>query len=136
MKTIDPRPGRIKELLGSVDADKPIVMINLLKFNDQANYPADADHAPCTGAQAYDRYSETATLKVEQAGGSMAYLGRVLGTLIAPEDEEWDKAIVVRYPSFNAFLSMVMAPDYQAATIHRTASLLDSRLIMAEEETR
>ncbi len=42
---------------------------------------------------------------------------------------------IVRYPSKAAFLEMVMNPDYQAITHHRTAALSDSRLVpMVEAE--
>ena len=49
--------------------------------------------------------------------------------LIAPEHEDWDELLLVHYPSPEAFLEMLADPDYQAATIHRTAALADSRLI-------
>ena len=37
--------------------------------------------------------------------------------------------MLVRYPSTTAFLSMLADPEYQAATVHRSAALADSRLI-------
>lgn len=49
--------------------------------------------------------------------------------LIAPKQEQWDLLLLVRYPSSAAFLSMLADPEYQAATVHRSAALADSRLI-------
>lgn len=49
--------------------------------------------------------------------------------LIAPAGEQWDELLLVRYPSKEAFLSMIGDPEYQAATVHRTAALADSRLL-------
>ena len=37
--------------------------------------------------------------------------------------------MLVQYPSRQAFITMVTRPDYLAASVHRTASLADSRLI-------
>ena len=49
--------------------------------------------------------------------------------LIAPEGEQWDELLLVRYPSKAAFLGMLADTEYRAATVHRTAALADSRLI-------
>lgn len=49
--------------------------------------------------------------------------------LIAPPGEHWDQLLLVRYPSAAAFLAMLADPEYQAATVHRSAALADSRLI-------
>lgn len=133
MRTIDPKPGAIKELMQSVNPEAPIVMINLLKFNEQAQYPTGSDFESCTGAEAYERYSEVAFEKIKQAGGSVSFMSTCIGTLIGPEDETWDRAILVKYPSFKAFIAMIMADEYQAASVHRTASMENARLIISEE---
>lgn len=133
MKTIDPQPGKIKELMQTVNPDTPIVMVNLLKFRDSANYPTDSDHSPCSGEEAYKRYSKVASVKIREAGGEIHFASRSMGTLIGPTDEEWDQVILVKYPSFKAFVGMIMAEEYQAASVHRTAAMENSRLIMSEE---
>ncbi len=134
MKTIDPIPGRIKELLQTVDENAPIVMVNLLKFKDRAEYGEGSNHGACSGEQAYQRYTDVAFDKIKQAGGSVSFVSTSMGTLIGPTDESWDKIILVKYPSFRAFLSMIMADEYQAAAVHRTASMDDARLIISEEQ--
>ena len=53
-------------------------------------------------------------------------------SVIAPEGETWDEVLLVQYPFGQAFLNMVQMPDYQAATVHRTAALADSRLIATQ----
>jgi len=134
MKTIDPTPGKIKELMQTANDNSPIVMVNLLKFRDQAEYPEGSGHSPCSGEQAYQCYSEVAFEKIKQAGGNVSFLAASIGTLIGPEDENWDKVILVKYPSFKAFVAMIMANEYQAASVHRTASIDDARLILTEEQ--
>ena len=56
-------------------------------------------------------------------------MGRVEACLIAPEGEDWDDALLVQYPSRNAFLRIVSSAEYQAIACHRTAAIVDSRLI-------
>jgi hypothetical protein len=63
-------------------------------------------------------------------------MGHVAVSVIAPEGEEWDDAVLVEYPSRKAFLDMLALPDYQAAVFHRTAALDDSRLIATRVDGR
>ena len=86
-----------------LDFDQPIEMLNLLRFRAAPDYPADHECAAkdWSGADAYHHY-------LAEAGKVTARLG---------------------YPDAKAFLTMIGDPEYQAATIHRTAALADSRLI-------
>ena len=49
--------------------------------------------------------------------------------LLGPTDE-WDLALVVRYPNASAFKALPQMPEYQAIGHHRTAAVKDSRLMM------
>ena len=49
--------------------------------------------------------------------------------LIVEGDEQWDDALLARYPSRDAFVDMQKSPTYQAALPHRTAGLADTRLV-------
>lgn len=62
--SIDPTTDQVRELRDA-GPDGPVVMLNLLKFREQANYPAGSPHAPCSGAEAYRRYQ---TAFVETVG--------------------------------------------------------------------
>ena len=62
----------------------------------------------------------------------MLWMGAVRSTVVGPDDERWDDAILVEYPSRKAFLGMVTNPDYLAIAAHRSAALEDSRLICTE----
>ena len=48
MKTVEPSPERLEAFL-SGDDDAPIVMINLLRYREQAAYPEGFDAEPCSG---------------------------------------------------------------------------------------
>lgn len=133
MSSIEPSTAQLEMLMNLAaqpeSADRPIMMINLLRYRDQAAYAEGFDAEPCTGREAYDRYGEKAVLFVDEAGGSIGWMGASFGSVIAPDDEQWDDAVLVEYPSVHAFLEMVAKPAYQAIVPHRTAALADSRLI-------
>lgn len=129
MPSLNPSREQMRAFAETMPADTPIVMLNLLRFSTQANYPSGTDEAPCSGREAYARYSRTALAKVRGVGGEVQWLGTAHIALIAPSDENWDQVLLVRYPSSAAFLAMLADPEYQAATVHRSAALADSRLI-------
>ena len=128
MGAVEPTPERFQDFLKAPDAT-PLVMINLLRYRERAAYPPGSDAEPCSGREAYQRYAEVALRTVTEAGGRPLWLGEVASTLIAPAGEAWDDAILVEYPSRQAFLDMIARPDYQAASVHRSAALADSRLV-------
>jgi uncharacterized protein (DUF1330 family) len=129
MPSIDPSPEQLQRFFTDAVDEAPIVMINLLRYRDRAEYPSGSDAEPCSGREAYQRYGAKVTPMLAEVGGKILWLGNAKRTLIGPEDETWDDAILVAYPSRKAFLSMVTRPDYQQAVMHRSAALADSRLI-------
>jgi uncharacterized protein (DUF1330 family) len=132
MPAVEPTPAQMQRLLRDIAQPGPVVMINLLRYRERADYPPGFDAQPCSGHEAYQRYVAVAAVKVAEAGGNILWMGAVKTSVIAPEGEEWDDAILVQYPSRAAFMEMVSRPDYQAAAPHRTAALADSRLLLTE----
>ena len=117
----------LKKILQETPKDQPVVMLNLLRFRDRAEYQ-DASEA-CSGRDAYKRYMKEAAACVKAVGAEVIWSGRSVGSLIAPPDETWDQVLLVRYPSTDAFLAMIEDPDYKGVLKHRTAALEDSRLV-------
>jgi uncharacterized protein (DUF1330 family) len=107
----------------------PVVMLNMLRFREQAEYPAGSGHTPCSGREAYRRYTKEAAKHFEPLGGKLVWLGQVDRVIIGPEQELWDDVFLAQYPSRRAFVQMVTNPNYLAITTHRDAALADSRLI-------
>ncbi len=134
MGSVEPSADRLQSFIKAEDDGSPIVMINLLRYREQAVYPRRFAAEPCTGREAYQRYGAVALERVAYVGGRVLWMGRVQGTVIAPDAEQWDDAVLVEYPSRKAFIEMVSQPEYQAATPHRTAALEDSRLIATTTE--
>ena len=109
--------------------DKPIVMINLLRYRERAAYPEGSGAETCSGREAYGRYGQVSIRLITAVGGQVIWQGSPKAVLIGAPGETWHKALLVRYPSKRAFLEMVSSPEYQAIAVHRTAALEDSRLI-------
>lgn len=132
MPYLNPDPEKLPALFAGLPDDTPIVMLNLLKFRDVAEYKGQP--ADYSGREAYRRYSLVALQKLAQIGASVLYAGDVRATLIGPQDGElWDEVLLVRYPSKQAFMGMMLQPDFFEATRHRTAALADSRLVATVE---
>ena len=116
--------------------DRPIAMLNLLRYRTRAAYPADHPAAGegLSGAEAYRRYGRESGPVFARVGGTVAWRGTPAITLIGPADEAWDAAFVARYPTAAAFLEMVTDADYQRAVVHRQAAVADSRLVRCSVE--
>lgn len=129
MSSLNPSREQLANFAQAMPDGQPILMLNLLRYHEQAAYPTGSEHSPCSGRKAYARYSRTALAKVQGVGGGVEVMVQARAALIAPPGEHWDEVLLVRYPSKEAFLSMLADGEYQAATVHRTAALADSRLI-------
>lgn len=110
------------------DPSAPLSLFNLLRFHSQADYPAASGETPCSGIEAYKRYSALALPCLAEYGARIAFSGRPGPTMIGPVDEHWDLVLQIEYPSVTAFLDMASSARYRAFSHHRTAAVADSRL--------
>ncbi len=109
-----------------------LIMLNLLRFRDVADYSATPELAPASpisGAEAFQRYIDHTSPYLRESGGDLLYLGQGGAFLIGPQNERWDVAMLVRQHSVEAFLSFASNRAYLAGIGHRTAALEDSRLL-------
>lgn len=112
--------------------DGSVVMLNLLRFRDVADYSASPELAPetaITGAEAFDRYVRHTLPFLRENGGELLFLGAGGRFLIGPDHETWDLAMLVRQSSVEAFLAFERHEGYLAGIGHRTAALEDARLL-------
>jgi uncharacterized protein (DUF1330 family) len=110
----------------------PVVMLNLLRFREIADYsnsPELAPAEPISGAAAYQRYAEHTRPLLAVAGGEVLFMGETAGYLIGPADARWDLVLLVRHRSVADLLAFASDADYLAGKGHRTAALADSRLL-------
>ncbi|MFN7535678.1 MAG: DUF1330 domain-containing protein [Brevundimonas sp.] len=117
--------------------DRPVHMINLLRFRAHAAYPDDHADAGAgrTGAEAYAAYGRAAAGPFARAGGRQVWLGVPELTVIGPAEERWALAFIAAYPTGQAFVDMLRDPEYRTAVIHRQAAVADSRLIRTAPRT-
>jgi len=87
--------------------DRPVVMVNLLKFSDEASY---------------NQYGEDVGRILERIGAEIIFAGECQTTLIG--GAEWDRVALVRYPNARALLQMSQSQEYQAIAGSRTAGLV------------
>lgn len=114
----------------------PVVMLNLLKYNDIADYSTLPDIAPdkeISGAEAYQLYIDHTLPFLKEAGSEVIFWGKGGQFLIGPEAEQWDAVMLVKHASTERFMAFAQQQDYLKGAGHRTAALADSRLLPIEQ---
>ncbi len=127
---VDPSPENW-QTFKSLPRDRPIRMLNLIKFKENAEYPAShPNHGKgLTGREAYALYKTGIAPILRRLSAAMVWHGPLECAVTGPAGE-WDEAFVMGYPDSAAFMGLVKDPDYGADVIvHRTAAVADSRLI-------
>ncbi|MCB9569516.1 MAG: DUF1330 domain-containing protein [Myxococcales bacterium] len=110
----------------------PVVMLNLLRFREVADYsehPTLAPDAPISGAEAYQRYMDHTLPHLRRAGGDVVYVGDGGSALIGPPGERWDLVLLIRHRGVAEFMAFATDEAYLAGAGHRQAALADSRLL-------
>jgi hypothetical protein len=113
-----------------------VLMLNLLRFREIADYSATPELAPDTpisGAAAFQRYIDHTLPYLRETGGDLVLLGAGGAFLIGPETERWDMVMLVRQQSAESFLAFASHQPYLAGMGHRTAAVEDSRLLPLTE---
>ncbi len=109
-----------------------VIMLNLLRLREIADYSDAPDLAPTTpisGRAALKKYIQHTLPFLQQSGGKLELLGDGGQFFIGPSDEQWDVVMLVRQSSIESFIAFASNPDYLAGTGHRTAAIVDSRLL-------
>ncbi|MGK2878598.1 MAG: DUF1330 domain-containing protein [Solirubrobacterales bacterium] len=107
---VDPTAEDVRRFVEEDDGG-PVVMLNLLRYGGVG------------GKDSYDKYAEAVQSHLEKIGAEVVYAGDCSTTVVAADGHDWDVVLLVRYPSRQKFLEMVMAPAYQEITHLRTDGL-------------
>jgi uncharacterized protein (DUF1330 family) len=102
-------------------SDKPVIMLNLLKFKKQG------------GRKSYVRYIKEAGRFIEEVGGKLLMLSKPKELLNG--NQTWDILMLVKYPSRKAFLTMVNNPEYLKIHSFREEALENAVLYATDEIT-
>lgn len=109
-----------------------VIMLNLLRFRERADYSAFPDldpGRPVSGADAYRSYIDHTLPLLLKSGGDILFLGDGGRFLIGPFEERWDLVMMVRQNSLQDFMAFSDDAEYLAGIGHRHAALEDSRLL-------
>ncbi|APH55003.1 putative secreted protein [Granulibacter bethesdensis] len=124
------------QLFAQRDFSGAVVMLNLLKFRNVADYsdhPEFAPAMPISGAEAFDCYVRHTLPILRESGGDILFLGEGGPFLIGSADERWDMSMLIRQASAASFLSFASHAEYLAGLGHRVAAVVDSRLLPLSE---
>ena len=125
-KSIDPTADQVRALRDRGPAG-PITMVNLLKFRAQAQYAPDSGEPPCSGRDAYARYTHAFSVTVGAVSQAQILFEGPVGQVFIGDagtrEADWDAVLIVRYPSVKHFLAMMADPTYRDALQHRYAGL-------------
>src|SRR5210317_202142 len=102
--------------------DKPISMINLLKFKEKAEYE-DSRETSLTGAEAYAIYGKEVIEHLNNVGGKWIFGAEITRLMLGDIEELWDAVAIAEYPSKKAMLKMITNPEYMKSHEHRDAGL-------------
>ncbi len=116
------------ETLEALPDDGPVVMLNLMRFREHS---LDGNGS---GWDAYLRYSALAIKEIKKVGGTIFWAGDAEAVALGlPENNRWDYAALVRYPSRAAFLAMMTSPHYAVANVERTNGCADHTILAIRE---
>lgn len=102
------------QALAALPDDTPVVMLNLLKFKPEG------------GEASYNEYGMKMAPFFVKYGIEVLYMGECQQLLIG--EKEWDRIILVQYPTRKAFIEMVSSAEYQEVSKSRTDGIVDSVL--------
>ena len=127
------RPNPIQLAEFALGDDDPILMVNLLKFKDKAEYE-DGRATNLTGREAYEIYVTETKEHLANVGAELILGGEVNGLLLGEVEELWDAFGVARYPSRKAMIAMARNPAYIESEKHRAAGLAGQLNIEVSEQ--
>jgi hypothetical protein len=123
--SVMPTREALERLRGHARQDTPVVMVNWLRFREQAAYPPG--HAPASGRDAYLRYGRVALTTTHSIGAKLVYAARFHQVLIGhggdPAPKLWHEFALMQYPGRATFARMAALARYRRSLHHREAGL-------------
>ena len=117
---VHPRPENVQTFVSG--RDEPVVMVNLLKFKQKAEY-ADGRETDLTGQEAYALYAAEMRKLVEADGGRFLFGGVVESLLLGDVEELWDVVGLVEYASPKSLIRITSSSGFAEIEKHRVAGL-------------
>jgi len=105
--------------------DKPLVMLNILRFKAQATTNE-------TGQEVYARYFKNAQPFVANSGAKLIWKGTVFNTIIGDSENVPHLTFLVEYASATDFFALISNPEYQKIAGDRGLALEYGGLIACQ----
>jgi hypothetical protein len=134
LKYLQPSDANVIQLMQR-SIEGPVVMLNLLRLRETADYTAHPDldpGEPISGRDALQRYVDHTLPFLHASGGDLIYFGSGGSYLIGPPDEGWDAMMLVEQTSAKSFLEFASNDEYLKGMGHRDAAVIDSRILPLE----
>jgi hypothetical protein len=119
---IDPTREQIKRFAQQHSLDAPILMLNLVRYREVAQYepshPLHAHTPPLTGKEAYRRYRKELEqwfrkTNIMSTPSTVVFEALPQVVVTGPANEQWDEMFVVRYENARVFLAMIKDAEYK-----------------------
>lgn len=126
-----PAPEQIAAYIAPIGdgSDGPVVMLNLNKYREVAEYEDGRDVGGRSGREVYNDYGAVAVQGLAAVGAKILWATEASAPLIGCEHDAYDEVLAIWYPSRAAFIELTNFPGYQDALVHRDAALAWSSLI-------
>lgn len=127
---VTPEDTRLAAVMARAAADDgPVVMLNLNRYRDRAQYPPGTPDADVSGREAYLRYGIVAAQAIAHVGGRILWATDTEEVVIGCDHDRYDEVVAVWYPSRATFLRLAEFPGYLDAHVHRDAGVEQAALL-------
>ena len=119
-----PNREQMKDFFEEDSDNRPIFMINLLKFREKAEYK-DGRETSLSGSEAYALYGEIMEKHLNEIGGEITFKSKVTRITVGKIEELWDAVVIAKWPSKKVMGENMMPsdPDLLEGYRHREAGL-------------
>ena len=134
MDGIEIKKADLDDAAAYVPENAPCLMLNLLRFKEEATYSSGEYFEPCSGREAYFKryipvFLELASPKPEI---KPLFFGKILAGLILAEGEKWDNCALISYADLQSFGDIIKSDAYNAKALpHRLAAIRDYKLMIS-----
>lgn len=119
---------------GLADDGQPLYMLNVMRYFPSPKALPGVPEFKGSSAEANAKYEEGVMPLLLKVGGTATYAGDMHGRNIfghASAVDDWNRVLVIRYPSRRAFLELVADPAYAE---HAPLKLMSIDLVLAPTE--
>lgn len=136
MKYLDPTETSAISLLKSEHSrnaeQERFIILNLISLKSKADYSQTCLNGSCQTTDpevAFDCYVNKTLPFLNDTGGKLLLVANAANFFVGPENEGWDKVMLVEQKSVKDFFAFAQNKDYKKVLAHRQASVDDSRLL-------